>query len=425
MNKMKCHHCHKLLERNANYCPHCGKKRRKVSPSFIRGAVLATILYFALFYLIPFPQQLIPDQTEKTAEHVVQLDDQSKRVELVEAAQRTVYTLYTNHTQGSAFLYDDQGHVVTNAHVVEGNLQVMVKTIDGNEYNGQVIGYSNEIDVALLSVPNLEGEEPFPLEKEKESNVGEEVVALGTPLGLENTATFGYLTGVNRTFNIPPHQFEDVYQISAPIEPGNSGGPLLSLEQEKIIAINAAKSIEAENIAFSIPLHQVVPLIEDWIESPLNESEITALFYDEEGNYYYDLLWSLFEHYYFDDGYYLEDEEYHDYWIFDEEYDLWDDYYYDEWEEDWYYDEYDYYDEDEDYWYDEELYDEDFDSEEYEDYINLDEIEQWHYDEWESEYIDEDKDYDDLNEQHKENANEQQGTFERRQFREDEEEEDK
>src|SRR5699024_2281477 len=150
------------------------------------------------------------------------------------------------------------------------------------------------------------------------------------------------------------------------------------LEQEKIIAINAAKSIEAENIAFSIPLHQVVPLIEDWIESPLNKSEITALFYDEEGNYYYDLLWSLFEHYYFDDGYYLEDEEYHDYWIFDEEYDLWDDYYYDEWEEDWYYDEYDYYDEDEDYWYDEELYDEElydeeFDSEEYEDYINLDE----------------------------------------------------
>src|SRR5699024_9334729 len=120
--------------------------------------------------------------------------------------------------------------------------------------------------------------------------IGEEVIALGTPLGLENTATFGYLTGVNRTFNIPPHTFTNVYQISAPIEPGNSGGPLISIDSEKIIAINSAKSINSENIAFSIPIHQIVPLIDEWIASPLSKSEITALFYNEDGNYHYDFL---------------------------------------------------------------------------------------------------------------------------------------
>src|SRR5699024_8695788 len=150
----------------------------------------------------------------------------------------------------------------------------------------------------VISVPELRNMKPFPLEKKLENKVGEEVMALGSPLGLANTATFGYLTGVDRTFNIPPHTFTNVYQISAPIEPGNSGGPLVSIDHEKIIGINSAKSIELDNIAYSIPLHQVVPLIDKWIASPLNESEISNLFYDDNGNYYYDYLWTLFDDYY-------------------------------------------------------------------------------------------------------------------------------
>src|SRR5699024_566977 len=160
-----------------------------------------------------------------------------------------------------------------------------------NEYTGSLIGYSNEIDVALLSVPELSGTTPFALATDEKSVVGEEIIALGTPLGLENTATFGYVTRLNRTFNIPPHTFNNVYQISAPIEPGNSGGHLLSVDHEKIIAINSAKNIDEENIAYSIPLHQVVSLVDEWIQKPLNDTEITALFYDEYGNYHYDFLW--------------------------------------------------------------------------------------------------------------------------------------
>lgn len=341
---MKCHNCHKPTERNSKICPHCGHKKRVINPSVLIGTFLTISLFFILFFSAPFPNELV-SKNNQSDEHIIPLNHTNKRTQLIEFAQQTVYTIYTAQNQGSAFLYDAHGSVITNAHVVEGSLTATIKTVDGNEFAGKVIGYSNETDVALVSVPDLSGGNPFPLQKESESKIGEEVIALGTPLGLENTATFGYLTGVNRTFNIPPHTFTNVYQISAPIEPGNSGGPLISIDHEKIIAINSAKSIDTENIAFSIPLHQVVPLIDEWIASPLSEHEITALFYTEDGNYHYDFLWSLFEHYYFDEGHFLDDKHFHDYWLYDEDLNLWekfndygpyyhwDDYYDDNWQD--------------------------------------------------------------------------------------------
>lgn len=371
---MKCQHCHKPTERNSQICPHCGHKKRVINSSVLIGTFLTISLFLILFFSAPFPNELVSNNN-RADENIVTVSHEHKKTRLVESAQQSVYTIYTAHNQGSAFLYDAHGSVITNAHVVEGALTTTIKTVDGNEYDGKVIGYSNETDVALVSVPELSGGNPFPLQKESESKIGEEVIALGTPLGLENTATFGYLTGVNRTFNIPPHTFANVYQISAPIEPGNSGGPLISIDEEKIIAINSAKSINSENIAFSIPLDQIVPLIDEWIDSPLSENEITALFYNEDGNYHYDFLWSLFEHYYFDEGHFLDDERFHDYWLYDKNLNLWEkfndyvpyyhwnDYYDDNWQdlygdddywekEHWdtwnddYFDEYDYDDED-------------------------------------------------------------------------------
>lgn len=320
---MKCQNCHKPTERNSDICPHCGHKKRLFNPSIIVSVLFTIALFLTLFFSLPFPKELISNNDNQISENITTVQYENNRMSLVELAQTAVYTVYTRNNQGSAFLYDDKGSVITNAHVVEGSLTASIKTVEGNEYVGNVIGYSNEIDIALISVPELKNHTPFPLEKTTDSKVGEEVIALGTPLGWENTATFGYLTGVNRTFNIPPHTFNDVYQISAPIEPGNSGGPLISIDNGKIIAINSAKSIDAENIAYSIPLHQVVPLIDEWIADPLSKSDITALFYNEDGQYHYDFLWSLFEHYYFTDGHYLDSEHYHSYWLYDEDLNLW------------------------------------------------------------------------------------------------------
>ncbi len=385
---MNCQHCQEPLEPGVKKCPTCSKKRRKLPLGFLSGILVATALFLFLNHLFSSSNEPTTTSNPETEVTVVQEEELLDRTALVAEAQKIVYTLFTKNSQGSAFLYDDQGHVVTNAHVVEGNLEATVKNVDGKELQGKVIGYSNEIDIALLSVPELKGEEPFPLEKEKESEIGEEVIALGTPLGLENTATFGYITGVNRTFNIPPHEFKNVYQISAPVEPGNSGGPLLSIDRKKIIAVNAAKSVEAGNIAFSIPLHQIVDLIDQWIASPMNEEEITALFYNEDGDYYYDFLWSLFEYYYFGDGDFDAEEEYEDFWFFDDYYDEWNDFYdplednedYDDWEE---WEDYDDYEEDiDDDFTDEYDFDDDYDFEEEED---LEELEEWYFDDEEQE----------------------------------------
>lgn len=398
---MYCNRCKSPIDHNSTYCKYCGKKQKIAMKNITISIALLFTTILGIYYFNPFTGDNNINRTV-TSHKLEEVQDNSEtiatkpgpkkilendRVALIEQIQETVYTIFTGTAQGSAFLYDDRGHVITNAHVVEGSLTATIKTNKQQEYTGRVIGYSNEIDVALLHIPELIGTKPFPLEKQEKSKVGQEVVALGTPLGYENTATMGYITGVDRNFVIPPHAFNDVYQISAPIEPGNSGGPLLALESNKIIAMNAAKSNEASNIAFSIPLHQFVSLIDSWINNPMTEEAITALFFDESGNYYYDYLWTLLEEYYFEGGDYTEEDEYYYYWYYDDnnyldDYDE-DDFY---WEEeydfdhndDYDFDEYDNYDE----WESDNYYDwdndDDHDFEEYYDY----EEEEWWYDEW-------------------------------------------
>lgn len=317
-----------------------------------------------------------------------------ERAFLIETALQSVYTVYSEFHQGSAFLYDEFGHVVTNAHVVEGSFQVTVTSKDGKEYEGKVIGYSNVTDVALIHVPELVGQIPFPIEKEASAHIGEEVIALGSPLGIENTATVGYLTGKDRNFNIPPHTFENVYQISAQLEPGNSGGPLLSISDKKFIAINSAKHLDAEKVAFSIPIYQVVSLIEEWIKHPLSENELANLFYDDSGNLYYQWLWTLYEEFYFDGGTFTEDEDYHD-WYYDNFYDYYDSDY-DFNLEKYYLELYESDDSDDDHstddWdYEDEYYDDhhlDFEDDEY-DGRDSDE---WEYDDYDADFL-EDDDY--------------------------------
>src|SRR5699024_5839290 len=162
--------------------------------------------------------------------------------------------------------------------------------------------------------------------------------------------------------------YENIYQISAPIAPGNSGGALVSVDTQKIIAINSAKSTETDSIGFSIPLYHVKPLIEKWLEFPMDEAAILKEFYDVDGEFYFG------EDYSTDDGEFDGDN-------YDEEF-----------EEDiyWYYGE-DWYDEEE---FNESDYDENWDEYNesgYEDYDdeNWDEYEEPDYEEYDDENWDE------------------------------------
>ncbi|MBD2871253.1 S1C family serine protease [Paenibacillus arenilitoris] len=191
--------------------------------------------------------------------------------DIIFETQKLVVMIKTeNGSQGSGFLYNLDGDLITNAHVVSGARKVTIKTADARELDGEVIGISTETDVAVVRVPDLAGTEPLRLVREEEAEVGDEVLAVGSPLGFQNTVTTGIISGLGRSFEIEPYLYSDLYQISAPIAPGNSGGPLVDRKTGEVIGINSA-GYEQGSIGFSIPIANVIGLAEGWSEEPMAE----------------------------------------------------------------------------------------------------------------------------------------------------------
>ena len=93
--------------------------------------------------------------------------------------------------------------------------------------------------------------------------IGTEVIALGSPQGLENSASIGYLTGINRTIDMD-FSYENVYQVDAQIDQGSSGGPLLDAKTGKVIGINSLLYTKNNSFAFSIPMHSMIDLLDSW-----------------------------------------------------------------------------------------------------------------------------------------------------------------
>lgn len=183
---------------------------------------------------------------------------------------------------GSGFLYNDRGDILTNAHVVSGYTDVTVTMADSDQMPGTVIGIGEETDVAVVRVPDLEGVEPLEMKLDAEAEIGDEVLALGSPLGLQNTVTTGIVSGVDRTFDIAPYYYEGLYQISAPIAPGNSGGPLVDRQTGRVLGINSAVTDEG-GIGFSIPVVSIVDSAQEWSDNPMDVLPTPDYGYDEYG----------------------------------------------------------------------------------------------------------------------------------------------
>ncbi|MFD2924084.1 S1C family serine protease [Halobacillus naozhouensis] len=189
---------------------------------------------------------------------------------IYESQKLVVQIELKNGSIGSGFLYNKKGDVITNAHVVANAKQVTIVTADSKEMKGEVIGISRTTDIAVVRVPGLKGRTPLPIDKTADVELLTEVLALGSPLGLQNTVTTGEISGLNRNFELPPFTYENVYQISAPISPGNSGGPLLNGNTGEVMGINSAK-LGQETIGFSIPILDILPMVKKWSQSPMKE----------------------------------------------------------------------------------------------------------------------------------------------------------
>lgn len=160
---------------------------------------------------------------------------------------------------GSGFIWDAEGHVVTNYHVVEDVDEITV-TIGDDEYVAELIGSDPNTDLALLKIEKPDGVTlPSAVLGDSEAmKVGEWVVAIGSPFGLEKTVTAGIISAKGRVIGFGP--YEDFIQTDASINPGNSGGPLINLRGE-VIGINTAIIARAQGLGFAIPINMAKKII--------------------------------------------------------------------------------------------------------------------------------------------------------------------
>ena len=157
-------------------------------------------------------------------------------------------------SQGSGFVVDPQGVIVTNAHVVEDVTSAQVRLFDGRRFTGKVIGRDTRVDIALLKLDGVKGLPTLAMADSNRVRVGEFVLALGHPFGLEHTVSFGIVSRKGAPLTVAAPGF-DFIQTDAAINPGNSGGPLVNMAGQ-VIGVN---SMAARNgsIGFAIPSNVV------------------------------------------------------------------------------------------------------------------------------------------------------------------------
>ncbi len=158
------------------------------------------------------------------------------------------------HALGTGFIISSDGYVVTNNHVVEGATEVVVKLKDGKEYKAKVIGTDEKLDVGLLKI-EAKGLHSVHFGDSDKLRVGDWVVAIGNPFGLEQTVTAGIVSAKGRVIGAGP--YDSFIQTDAAINPGNSGGPLFNTKGE-VVGINTAiysRSGGNNGIGFAIPIN--------------------------------------------------------------------------------------------------------------------------------------------------------------------------
>jgi len=167
---------------------------------------------------------------------------------------------------GSGVIYDDKGHILTNAHVVEDAKKIMVTFHDGETAVGTVVGSEPDADIAVIKVDTT-AYRPAPKGRSKDLRVGEWVMALGSPFGLSQTVTAGIVSATERT-SVGINEYEAFIQTDAAINPGNSGGPLADMDG-RVIGINSAivtASRSNAGVGFAIPIDMAANLADKLIK---------------------------------------------------------------------------------------------------------------------------------------------------------------
>jgi putative serine protease PepD len=180
---------------------------------------------------------------------------------IYQLANKGVVEVTAGQGQGSGFVYDADGHIITNEHVVDGANSVSVRFWNGKTFTASVVGTDASTDLAVLKV-DAPVSQLFPLSLGDSSKlvVGDQVVAIGSPFGLEGTVTSGIVSALHREMTSPNHfAIDNSIQTDAAINHGNSGGPLLNA-QGKVVGVNSqieSNSGGNEGVGFALPSNTV------------------------------------------------------------------------------------------------------------------------------------------------------------------------
>jgi serine protease Do len=165
---------------------------------------------------------------------------------------------YKQRSLGSGFIIDEDGYILTNNHVVEGADEIKVRLSDKHEFDAKIVGRDLKTDIALIKIKSGQGLPIARLGDSDKLEVGEWVMAIGNPFGLEQTVTVGIVSAKGRVIGSGP--YDDFIQTDASINPGNSGGPLISVKGE-VVGINTAIVAGGQGIGFAIPINMAKGVI--------------------------------------------------------------------------------------------------------------------------------------------------------------------
>lgn len=177
---------------------------------------------------------------------------------VIEDVIKSIVSIQTDKSLGSGVFVADDGIIITNYHVIDGATAAAIITHDGDQHSVSVLGYDNNRDLAILKI-----DDDYPHLKFANSNnlqVGQRVIALGNPGGLQFTVTEGIISATNRKSGGNTYVQTDV-----PINPGNSGGPLVDASG-RIVGINTLKAKDLEGIGFAIPSNDVENVLDELLD---------------------------------------------------------------------------------------------------------------------------------------------------------------
>ncbi|MFT3707967.1 MAG: trypsin-like peptidase domain-containing protein [Archangium sp.] len=170
----------------------------------------------------------------------------------------------TSRTLGSGFIINPDGLVVTNNHVVERAQAIQVRLADGREFNANVVGRDPSTDLALLRLADARELPCVTLGDSDNLEIGDWVVAIGNPFGLDTSVTHGLISARERVIGVGP--FDDFIQTNALINPGNSGGPLFDLKGD-VVGVTTAIVSQGQGIGFAVPINLVKELLPNLLDN--------------------------------------------------------------------------------------------------------------------------------------------------------------